>query len=162
MLEEVLKSINSNLERIAKTLESKVKAPEIGVAGEKLACATAPENKNVVSIPVRTVEPLGNMPNPYNNQNTPQVANSTNTIPTTLNQVPAYVSVSTQTQIPIAPQEGFTQEQLAVAMSKASIAGKSNVIQGIFQQFGVQTLTQINPVDYNKVATMLKEAGVEV
>ena len=59
-------------------------------------------------------------------------------------------------------QENFTQEQLAVAMSNAVSAGKMNIIQNILQQFGVQALTQINPSDYNRVATMLKEAGVEI
>ena len=39
---------------------------------------------------------------------------------------------------------------------------KMNAIQNILQQFNVQALTQINPSDYNKLATMLKEAGVEV
>ena len=59
-------------------------------------------------------------------------------------------------------QNSFTQEQLAVAMSNAVSAGKMNIIQNILQQFGVQALTQINPADYNKLATMLKEAGVNV
>ena len=59
-------------------------------------------------------------------------------------------------------QESFTQEQLARAMSNAVSAGKMNVIQGILNQLGVQALTQINPTDYNKLAVMLKEAGVEV
>ena len=59
-------------------------------------------------------------------------------------------------------RDNITQEQLAVAMSNAVSTGKMDVIQGILKQFRVQALTQINPADYNKVATMLKEAGVEV
>ena len=65
--------------------------------------------------------------------------------------------------IPATPQtESFTQEQLAVAMSNAVSAGKMNVIMEILGKFNVQALTQINPVDYNKLATMLREAGVNV
>lgn len=65
--------------------------------------------------------------------------------------------------IPATPQtESFTQEQLAVAMSNAVSAGKMNVIMEILGKFNVQALTQINPADYNKLATMLREAGVNV
>ena len=65
--------------------------------------------------------------------------------------------------IPATPQtESFTQEQLAVAMSNAVSAGKMNVIMEILSKFNVQALTQINPADYNKLATMLREAGVNV
>ena len=37
-----------------------------------------------------------------------------------------------------------------------------NVIMEILGKFNVQALTQINPADYNKLATMLREAGVNV
>lgn len=47
-------------------------------------------------------------------------------------------------------------------MSNAVSTGKMDIIQNILQQFSVQALTQINPADYNKLATMLKEAGVNV
>ena len=59
-------------------------------------------------------------------------------------------------------QQSFTQEQLAVAMSNAVSAGKMGIIQNILQQLNVQALTQVNPADYNKLATMLQEAGVKV
>lgn len=77
------------------------------------------------------------------------------------NVIPA--TVIPATVIPATPQtESFTQEQLAVAMSNAVSAGKMNVIMEILGKFNVQALTQINPVDYNKLATMLREAGVNV
>lgn len=67
------------------------------------------------------------------------------------------------TIIPATPQaESFTQEQLAVAMSNAVSAGKMNVVMEILGKFNVQALTQVNPADYNKLATMLREAGVNV
>lgn len=67
------------------------------------------------------------------------------------------------TTIPATPQaESFTQEQLAVAMSNAVSAGKMNVVMEILGKFNVQALTQVNPADYNKLATMLREAGVNV
>lgn len=130
MLEETLKLINQNLERIAIALEDEkelckcenVKESEVSVAIPQAILATA---QSVIT------NPIVNTPAP---------------------QVPV-----TQT----APQS-FTQEQLAVAMSNAVSAGKMNVIQGILQQLGVQALTQVNPADYNKVATMLKEAGVTI
>ena len=78
-------------------------------------------------------------------------------------QSPEAVQASQPTSIPTTQvQNSFTQEQLAVAMSNAVSTGKMDIIQNILQQFGVQALTQINPADYNKLATMLKEAGVNV
>lgn len=77
------------------------------------------------------------------------------------NVIPA--TVIPATVIPATPQtESFTQEQLAVAMSNAVSAGKMNVIMEILGKFNVQALTQINTADYNKLATMLREAGVNV
>lgn len=134
MLEEILKSINSNLERIAKAIESKTNIIETTNPSTQIQKST-PEVRQA-TIPAQAL--------PQTPMSQPIVQNQT-TIPTT-----------TQAQ------ESFTQEQLAVAMSNAVAAGKMNVIQGILQQFNVQALTQINPSDYNKVATMLKEAGVEV
>lgn len=78
-------------------------------------------------------------------------------------QTTIQANVIPATVIPATPQtESFTQEQLAVAMSNAVSAGKMNVIMEILGKFNVQALTQINPVDYNKLATMLREAGVNV
>lgn len=139
MLEEILKSINSNLERIAKSLEV-----ENVDAVADMVHETAKQFKQTETSPVQPIipqmpqAPIAEVPQQPIQQTIPQ------TIPTT--QV----------------QENFTQEQLAVAMSNAVSAGKISVIQGILQQFGVQALTQINPNDYNKLASMLKEAGVEV
>lgn len=141
MLEEVLKSINSNLERIAKALETE-NAEIVAEAVHESAKQFGPTENTAVQtvtpvipqIPAPVVQPVQN----------PEPVQQPTAIPTT----------------PV--QESFTQEQLAVAMSNAVSAGKMNVIQGILQQFSVQALTQINPADYNKVATMLKEAGVKI
>lgn len=132
MLEEILKSINLNLERIANSLENKkiVEEPET---------ETAVVNQKVTDVKIS--QPT-------------QTTIQANVIPATV--IPATV-------IPATPQtESFTQEQLAVAMSNAVSAGKMNVIMEILGKFNVQALTQINPVDYNKLATMLREAGVNV
>lgn len=141
MLEEVLKSINSNLERIAKALE----AENVEVVAEAVH-ETAKQFRPTENTPVQTVTPaIPQIPAPV--------------VQPVQNPEP----VQQATAIPTTPvQESFTQEQLAVAMSNAVSAGKMNVIQGILQQFNVQALTQINPADYNKVATMLKEAGVKI
>ena len=64
----------------------------------------------------------------------------------------------TQTIVPTTQmQENFTQEQLARAMANAPAIGHS-----ILQNYGVQSFMQINPSEYNKIAVMLRNAGVEV
>lgn len=131
MLEETLKSINSNLERIAKALE----IDSVDALAE-IVHDTAQQFKQDTSVSTSQIQSQQPM--------APQVQTPQPAIPTT----PA--------------QQSFTQEQLARAMANAVSAGKMNVIQNILQQFNVQALTQINPSDYNKLATMLKEAGVEV
>lgn len=143
MLEEILNKINGNLERIANALELRKDVVEplgntsfiSNIANNIAKQATAVQTpNNVVPVaPVLQPEPI--IPTP--------VA-PVSTIPTT------------------AVQESFTQEQLAVAMANAVSAGKRDTIMGILEQLGVQALTQIKPEDYNKLAVMLKEAGVEV
>ncbi len=154
MLEEILKSINSNLERIANAQEEAnilyknfIEA-EIVMDGEKVSAVVDSGTIGEHKCEVATI------------QQTPNsiIANNNPVLTQTVVAQPAMPQAIPTTQV----QESFTQEQLAVAMSNAVSAGKMNVIQGILQQLGVQALTQVNPADYNKVATMLKEAGVEV
>lgn len=142
MLEEILKNINSNLERIANSLENKT------AVGVDLSNAQDKQVSQIIQAPTDILQNItAQMPIAQ-----PVIQAEPNIIQPTMPQA-----------IPTAPiQNSFTQEQLAVAMSNAVAAGKMNIVQGILQQLGVQALTQINPADYNKVATMLKEAGVEV
>lgn len=136
MLEEILKTINTNLERIANAMESKLNiGVDIGKQPDMCVPAVMPTSV-AVQQPVQTIPVQQPMQAP--------VQAPLQTIPTT--------------QI----TQGFTQEQLALAMSNAVSAGKMQVIQGIMQNLGVQTLSQVNPTDYNKLASMLKEAGVEI
>lgn len=133
MLEEILKSINANLERIAASMECN-------------------KNKCEETIAVEMQTPAVNVINPVRAMRPAQVQQ----------EIPTPMPVSAPA-IPVAnTQESFTQEQLAVAMSNAVTAGKMNVIMEILGKFNVQALTQINPADYNKLAVMLKEAGVEI
>ena len=142
MLEEILNKININLERIANALEKE-------------------KNKNLEDSAFVT-----NIANSVTEQAT-TIQNQNNAIPvaTVVQPIPV-IPTEPKAPAPVIPttivQESFTQEQLARAMSNAVSAGKMNVIQGILNQLGVQALTQINPTDYNKLAVMLKEAGVEV
>ena len=136
MLEEILKSINLNLERIANSLEGK-KEEKITTMREPII----PGQMSIEDIKPQ-VDPAAN---------TVKVA----PIPTPITTAAAPIPTTAQA-------ESFTQEQLAVAMSNAVSAGKMNVISEILQKFNVQALTQINPNDYNKLATMLREAGVKV
>ena len=134
MLEKVLEDINKNLERIAEAIEIKVGLDERPRAKNKID-SNVGETKNEIC--GKSVEPSTEAVNQ----------------PTPINQA---IPVQAQTE------KSFTQEELAVAMSNAVSAGKMNVIMGILAQFNVQALTQIDKKDYNKLATMLIEAGVKV
>lgn len=140
MLEKILEDINSNLVRIANVLENKkiLEGPETEIAVV---------NQKVTDVSVVT----------------PAAAQTIQTQETIVPATTIPATVIPSTAIPATPQtESFTQEQLAVAMSNAVSAGKMNVIMEILGKFNVQALTQINPADYNKLATMLREAGVNV
>ena len=156
MLEEVLKNINSNLERIANALEDSNKFLKEPVH------ISASDVKDAIKI-IENAEHI--MPTSQ-----PQFQTTTGPMPVQqsvlIQDKPAVTGVVSHAPVQTIPttpvQEGFTQEQLAVAMSNAVAAGKMNAIQGILQQLGVQALTQVNPADYNKLAVMLKEAGVNI
>ncbi|MCI8396183.1 MAG: hypothetical protein HFJ52_00295 [Clostridia bacterium] len=65
--------------------------------------------------------------------------------------------------VPTAPQaESFTFDQIARAMSNAQAMGRTDLIQSIFTTFKAQTLMQIDPVNYNQIAVMLREAGIQI
>ena len=138
MLEEILKNINDNLEKIANAVSGELEGKIITKLEENPTGVTITKQAQV--IPAQTIP----------------TQNILITQPELEQQIPTPQPVIPTTVV----QESFTQEQLARAMANAVSAGKMNVIQGILQQFNVQALTQINPTDYNKVATMLKEAGV--
>ncbi len=138
MLENILSEINSNLVRIANALESKKERP------------------NTEGIPQTNIQqiqaPITNDPQTTNN--VAQVAPV---------QTPVVQQQATIPQaIPTTQNAGFTMEQLAAAMSNAVNAGKMNTVLEILHSFGVQALTQVNPTDYSKLATLLKEKGIEV
>lgn len=61
-----------------------------------------------------------------------------------------------------AQAESFTQDQIAVAMSNAMTANRKDVVDKILATFNAQCLMQIDPTNYNQIAVMLREAGVQV
>lgn len=134
MLEKILEDINKNLERIADAIEIKVGLDEKHRAENKIGTSIGDTKNEMCG---KSVEPSTEAVNQ----------------PTPINQA---IPVQAQTE------KSFTQEELAVAMSNAVSAGKMKVIMGILAQFNVQALTQIDKKDYNKLATMLIEAGVKV
>lgn len=136
MLEKVLEDINKNLERIAEAIEIKVGLDEKHRAENKIGTSIGEAKNEMCGERVEPSTEAVNQPTP-----------------TPINQT---IPVQAQTE------KSFTQEELAVAMSNAVSAGKMNVIMGILAQFNVQALTQIDKKDYNKLATMLIEAGVKV
>ena len=155
MLESTLQEINSSLKEIVKALG------ELGkIAKEPLEIDMSAVADEAINATEEKIQPPQQQFTPV--PQTPAQVNAQ--VPQTPAQVNAQVpQTQIQPAIPTTPvAESFTQEQLAVAMSNAVAAGKMAVIQGVLQNFGVQALTQINPADYNKVATMLKEAGVQV
>lgn len=136
MLETILNEINSNLEKIAKSLESKKEKSE-GVS-----------QNNIQSVQTPVV-------------NTSQNTNIENqVVPVQAPVVPQPVAIPQA--IPTTQNVGFTMEQLAAAMSNAVNAGKMNTVLEILHSFNVQALTQVNPADYGKLAALLKEKGIEV
>lgn len=85
-------------------------------------------------------------------------------MPVTQPQIPQQMQVQAPVaQIPVAQQvESFTQEQIAKAMADATTIGRGDLVQSIFATFKVQTLMEINPANYNQIATMLREAGIQI
>lgn len=147
MLEETLKQINKNLERIADSLENKKKT-KIGV-------------QNVENTPAIT-QPVQAPINTITTEPTPAVPVAQPTTPAVQTQAPAMPVVPT-TAVPTTPTtQSFTQDQLAVAMSNAVAAGKMTIVLNTLASLGVQALTDVKPEDYNKLASMLQAQGVEV
>lgn len=152
MLEDILKSINSNLEKIANSL---------GASDNKLSCECHLDAEKLIAKvePVNVKEPVVNqlVCDPVQQVTISQqpIQQAAPVIQQPVQQMPQAMPISNI-------QQSFTQEQLAVAMSNAVSAGKMGIIQNILQQLNVQALTQVNPADYNKLATMLQEAGVKV
>lgn len=145
MLETILSNINSNLERIANHLESKNEG-EINQKEDTKQPAPMPVVQPTVRnpIPAPIVQPIPTV-NPINVQS------------------PAVPTSVPQMQVPVSQTvEGFTQEQLAVAMGNATAAGRHDIVQTIFSTFKVNALMEIKPENYNQVATMLREAGIQV
>ena len=142
MLEEILKSINLNLEKISKSQEERnilLKQQFEPISVMK------PQDivKKAVTEPVAPV-----MPN--------------NTQPTPVVQIPN-AQMPEPVQIPVSNQaESFTQEQIARAMASAMDAGNQAIIQQILSTFNAQSLMDINPQNYNQVATMLRGAGIKI
>lgn len=144
MLEEILKSINENLLKIANALEGQKNLESVKKIDENPQnVRTLPNTIPQVQTPVMQTKKM-----PAEPVGQPQF------------QVTTTTAVAPQA-IPTA-QANFTMDQLAVAMSNAVNAGKMNTVLEILHSFGVQALTQVNPNDYSKLATKLKENGIEV
>lgn len=138
MLENILSEINSNLVRIANALESKKERP-VGIPQNNIQHVQTP----AISVP--------------------QTTNTENQVVPVQTQAPvAQQPVEIPQAIPTTQNAGFTMEQLAAAMSNAVNAGKMNTVLEVLHSFGVQALTQVNPADYSKLATLLKEKGIEI
>lgn len=58
--------------------------------------------------------------------------------------------------------QGFTQDQLAIAMTALCDAGKYDAVMGVLRQFGAETLMQVPKEQYATLATMLRGAGANI
>lgn len=131
---EDVKSIRNSLELLVK----EVKVPEINISEQN-------KQEMIKQMATAPVVPVANIPTQ------PVVVPATAPMP----QMPVGVPVSQNV-------ENFTQEQIAVAMANATQIGRSDVIQNIFKTFNVNTLMEVNPANYNQIATMLREAGIQI
>lgn len=160
MLETILEKINTNLQEISNTLK------ERNELLRKMTKTTTGENKNMkettipepVMIPVQPTitEPIPPTPE-ATTRNAMGNLNIQPSIP-----VNNQVAINSQPTVIPTVAQSFTREQIAVAMGNATAVGKRDVVINILKSFNVQTLMEIKPEDYNKVATMLMEAGVKV
>lgn len=134
-----------NVERIANNLELLVKRTEpiIGDLGKVNIKELEKEVANAPAVPVANV---------------PSIPMQAPTAPVQV-QMPVQAPATIPTTI---QAETFTQEQIARAMANAIQAGRQDIVQNIFFTFGVQTLMEINPTNYNKIANMLREAGIQI
>ena len=143
---EKLERFLENVERIANSLELLVKRTEPITV--KFGGAEKSNVQEIVSqIAAMPAGPVANVPQ----------------MPVAPVQPQPQTPVQAPVAIPVAQQvEGFTQEQIARAMANAAQAGRQDIIQNIFATFKVQTLMEINPANYNQIATMLREAGIQI
>lgn len=139
---ETLKQINKNLERISDALSKEATNNQtIQAPANPIPAAIAQPVQAPATTETNTAIPVANPTQPAPVQNTAPV-------PTT---------------VPVAPtQQGFTQDQIAVAMANAVAAGKMPIIQSTLASLGVQALTEVKLEDYNKLASMLQAQGVAV
>ena len=140
MLEEILKEMNTNLKRIADAMEKEVAAPK--ATTKRKSKKDTEEAKEVVetAIEPQIIVEAGSDAN---------IAVASESI--TKNIVPVNTA-----------QENYTQEEIARAMSGAMDMGRSDIVFGILQAFGTNSLMGIDPSKYGDVARMLREAGVKI
>lgn len=150
MLEETLKQINKNLERIANSLE-RGKESTVNMQNVENTPVAASQPVQVPTNTITTENAVAPIPiaQPMQTTQTPMQAPAMPIVPTTV--------------VPTTPAtQSFTQDQLAVAMSNAVAAGKMTIVLNTLASLGVQALTDVKPEDYNKLASMLQAQGVEV
>jgi len=139
MLEEILKKININLERVANALEKDIQPKTTRKKNKK-------EEEENTDIQVEEI-----------NVQIP-VEQNANMVQTTITQ-----PVITQPVVPVnVTPETYTQEEIARAMSSAMDIGRNDVVFGILNTFNTNSLMGIKQEQYGEVARMLREAGIKI
>lgn len=129
-----------------------------------------PPTQQFAQAPVQSV-PVAQQPAPqqYNQVPVQSAPVTPQSAPQQYNQAPVQ---SAPVQQPQAQQQAsvptthatqqYTQDQVAIAMTQLMDAGKIDVVTGIMQQFGVQTLMQIPKDRYPELAVILRQAGAQI
>lgn len=155
MLENILEKINKNLEEISNTLKER---NDLLKQMTKTQKSENMKESTVIEQPITTHQIAVSIP-PTPEATTRNTAGGLNIQPSI--PINAPINNITPTTIPTTAPS-YTQEQIAVAMSNAVAIGKRDLVEQILASFSVQALTQIDPVNYNRIAAMLTEAGVKV
>lgn len=147
------------------------KLEELIVAANNLASALGVKNNAPTQIqqPAQQFAPA----QPPNQMPTYQQPGQAPAYQQPMQQAPVQTSIPVQQSAPMqAPPtgqvptshtaQGFTQDQLAIAMTALCDAGKYDAVMGTLRQFGAETLMQVPKEQYAALATMLRGAGANI
>ena len=80
----------------------------------------------------------------------------------TVMQQPVHPPVQQAAPVPTAQAPAYTLDQLAQAAAVLRDAGKLPQLQGLLQQFGIQSMQQLPPERYGEFATALRGMGAKI
>ncbi|NMB44825.1 MAG: hypothetical protein GX998_00265 [Firmicutes bacterium] len=75
---------------------------------------------------------------------------------------PAQPPQTSAAEVPVAPAQTYTMDQLAVAATQLVDAGRREELISLLTQFGVQALTALPKEQYGAFATTLRQMGAKI